>query len=366
MRSTVALLLACVVLASCARRQLGREAPTLELVIENPDRRDFEIFQVIGDRDVVIAPRSSVDRWVESLREGLYEVIVHDEGRAVGLPAPLLENVVPDARLSIRLPRLGVEDAKWVWIPAGVSLVGDILGIGQEDERPAHLVHVRELWFGRHEITNAEYAGFLNDPGVTVDARWLALDSLKCRVKRDDDSGRWTTDAPSMPIVTVSLAGAEAYCEWMTRRTGVRHRLPTEAEWEKAARGPRTMTYDYGHVFRRLAANQESGRLREVGVFGLRGFGLADLTGNAFEWVADTYESGAYESRRGRITEDPVVLRERNQADPAYHVLRGGSFVLDGIYLRNSFRMRQRPTVRTDDIGFRVVREAPPDREEKR
>lgn len=366
MRSTLAVLLACVVLASCARRPLGREAPALELAIENPDRRDFEVVQVIGDRDVVIAPRSSVERRVESLREGIYEVLVHDGERAVGLPAPLLEDVVPDRRLSIRIPRPGVEDATWAWIPAGVSLLGDILGVGQEDERPAHLVHLRELWVGRHETTNAEYVGFLNDLSVTVDEQWLALDSLKCRVKRDDDAGRWRTDAPSMPVVTVSLAGAEAYCDWMTRRTGVRHRLPTEAEWEKAARGPRTLTYDYGNVFRRLAANQESGRLREVGAFGLRGFGLADLTGNAFEWVADGYDSRAYESRRGRITPDPVVLRDRTEAAPAFHVLRGGSFVLDGMYLRNSFRMRQRPTVRTDDIGFRVVRESAPDREEKR
>src|SRR5262245_62067112 len=117
MRSTVALILGCVVLAGCDRRPIGREAPTLELAIENLDRSEFEVVQVVGDRDAAIAPRSSVERWSESLREGLYEVLVHDEGRSVGLPAPLLEGVVPDARLTIRIPKLGVEDAQWAWIP---------------------------------------------------------------------------------------------------------------------------------------------------------------------------------------------------------------------------------------------------------
>ena len=83
------------------------------------------------------------------------------------------------------------------------------------------------------------------------------------------------------------------------------------------------------------------------------GYGLLDVTGNAFEWTRDVYVF------------DPTIDREQVgqfHADgaEAYRVLRGGSFVLDGVYLRNSFRMRLRPDVRTDDIGFRVLREAAP------
>jgi hypothetical protein len=93
------------------------------------------------------------------------------------------------------------------------------------------------------------------------------------------------------------------------------------------------------------------------------GFGVADLTGNAFEWVADVYDPAAYAGRDGRITPSPFIRQATNATASPDHVLRGGSFVLDGMYLRNSFRMRQRPSVRTDDFGFRVVRESAPDTE---
>ncbi len=141
-----------------------------------------------------------------------------------------------------------------------------------------------------------------------------------------------------MPVVMVSFHGAEAYCAWRTETTGVVHRLPTEIEWEKAARGPSSFTYSYGNVDTRSLANQESGSLKATGSYAPSGFGLRDMTGNVFEWMANEYDPEA---------SDEIM----NQS------LRGGSFVLDGMYLRNSFRMRQSRTVMTDDIGFRVLRE---------
>ena len=91
--------------------------------------------------------------------------------------------------------------------------------------------------------------------------------------------------------------------------------------------------------------------------FGPHGFGCRDLTGNAFEWTADAYDATAYFACEGRIV-DASVLPPRGAAAPSpYRTLRGGSFVLDGMYLRNSFRMRQRAAVLSDDIGFRLVRE---------
>ena len=319
--------------------------------------------QVSGDDDVPIVDSQSTDLWRQEVRAGLYQVIVHDHGRRIGLPAPLLHGLVPEGRLTVTIPAIRTQDGTWAWIPGGISLMGDTIGVGQEDERPAHLVELPEFWIGRNEVTNADYVCFLNDPSVTVDEHWLAFDSLKCLVKRDAATRRWTTESPSFPVVTVSLEGAEAYCSWLTRRTSVHHRLPTEAEWEKAARGPRSGVYDYGSTYRRFAANQQSGRLREVNAYGLHGFGVADLTGNAFEWVADVYDPAAYAGRDARITPSPLIRQVKNTTEPPYHVLRGGSFVLDGMYLRNSFRMRQRPSVRTDDFGFRVVRESAPDTE---
>ena len=197
------------------------------------------------------------------------------------------------------------------------------------------------------------YAAFLQLRGAPPDPAWLALESHKCRVRPGPESGQWMTDAPAMPVVTVTLAGALAYCEWLSARTGVTHRLPSEAEWEKAARGPRSLTYAYGNVYRRRGANQESGHLREVASFPANDFGLFDMTGNAFEWTADSYDAEEY--RHHQLRPPRPASRESD-----LQVLRGGSYVLDGMYLRNSFRMRQSPALMTDDFGFRVVREAPP------
>jgi formylglycine-generating enzyme required for sulfatase activity len=144
---------------------------------------------------------------------------------------------------------------------------------------------------------------------------------------------------PDKPVVMVSLQGAQAYCRWLSEKTGQLHRLPTEIEWEKAARGPCSYVYSYGNVYSQSMSNQATGTLQPVGSYPANAFGLFDMTGNVFEWMSNRYDTEASEQ----------VMN---------HALRGGSFVLDGMYLRNSFRMRQCPSVMTDDIGFRVVRDS--------
>ena len=232
------------------------------------------------------------------------------------------------------------ENKAWVWIPAGPALIGDELGVGAQDEGRARIEYLRAYWMQPHEVTNKQYAQFLSDQ-TELDPRWIDLHSRQCRIQKISDSktDSFTTDAPNKPVVMVSFFGAQAYCQWLTSKTGRTHRLPTEIEWEKAARGPQSFVYSYGNRYLRFQANQESGKLRDVKQFNANGFGLYDMTGNVFEWMDNQYNPG-----------DPDATMN--------HALRGGSFVLDGMYLRNSFRMRQSPSVMTDDIGFRVLREA--------
>lgn len=226
------------------------------------------------------------------------------------------------------------------WIPGGPALIGDVLGVGAEDERPARIVEVSGFWMGRREVTNAEFAAFLSAQ-PDVDPRWIDLGSRKCRITGPaPGDGAYGTDATDLPVVMVSHFGAEAYCRWRTEVTGLHHRLPTETEWEKAARGPEGYTYAYGNVYTRALANQESGTLRPVASYAPNGYGLFDMTGNVFEWMGNEYAP------------------ERS-GEPMNQALRGGSFVLDGMYLRNSFRMRQSRSVMTDDIGFRTACDGP-------
>ncbi|MFO1030624.1 MAG: SUMF1/EgtB/PvdO family nonheme iron enzyme [Planctomycetota bacterium] len=263
------------------------------------------------------------------------------------LPLPLHRTAVRPATLELTVtpPPASAPLPGFVWIPPGPAVCGDVLGIGQEIERPARVRSFPGFWLGHHEVTNAEFAVFLDACGDAVDPQWLDLDSHQCRLRRAAD-GRWHSDAPQLPVVTVAHAGALAYCAHRTAATGLVHRLPSEWEWEKAARGPRSSTYAYGDVYRQAAANQESGELRPVGSHAPNGFGLVDMTGNAFEWVADVHPAADGANPAG--------------AAPSHRVLRGGSFVLDGIYLRNSLRMKLRPGVRADDVGFRVLLEPTP------
>jgi formylglycine-generating enzyme required for sulfatase activity len=322
----------------------GLAVAAMHLHIDNPARFDVAVAAVDDDRRVAVArPGTAADVRLELL-PGCYVVTATTPRGPVSLAAPLLPQALGrGGSLALRVPAVPAIDPEvaraFAWVPAGPALLGDTLGVGQEDERPARVAFVPAFLIGRCEVTNAEYAAFLDAVAPRWDPAWCAFDSRKCRLARGAD-GRWSTPAPREPVVTVSLAGARAFCDWRTAATGVRHRLPTEAEWEKAARGPGSHVFAYGNVYRRGAANQESGTLREVAASAADEWGIHDLTGNAFEWTGDPY--------RERPGAAPV---------PGFHVLRGGSFVLDGMYLRNSFRMRQRPDVRSDDIGFRVVRE---------
>lgn len=313
-------------------------APQCAVRIENPQAMTLALFQVTDDASERIRVLGKGKRHDLRLPQGVYWVEARHGDRVVRLPLPLHRRATRPEVLVVRVTPPPPPEDGWCWIPAGPALRGDVLGVGQEDERPARVTTVPAFWISRDEVTNAQFAAFLN-AAPQVDERWLSLKSRKLGIARKGE--RWTATRPNEPVITMSWFGAAAYCEWLTSTTGRTHRLPNESQWEKAARGPESFVYAYGNIYRTSGANQESGRLREVGSFGQNGFGVRDMTGNAFEWVADVYKNAP--------TAVPGL--------PPHRVLRGGSFVLDGMYLRNSFRMYHRPSVRADDFGFRVVRE---------
>lgn len=336
------LLVATCLVAACDRTALGPPPPVAHLRITNPDRMTLSLAAAQGDAAMPRLELGAGESHTLDLVAGAYMLHAQHHDGHLSLPVPLFANALPaDATLHVTVapPPHTAPPAGFVRVPAGPALVGDTLGVGQEDERPARIVDVPAFLLGAREVSNQEFAAFLTAAGRDIDPAWCAFDSRKFRCTRGAD-GTWSSDAPDLPVVTVSLAGARAYCDHRTRATGVRHRLPTEVEWEKAARGPESFVFAYGNVYRRAAANQESGTLRPCGAFAPNGFGLFDMTGNAFEWTSDEWRDAARPSRT---------------APGEFQVLRGGSFVLDGMYLRNSFRMRQRPDVRTDDIGLRVA-----------
>ena len=217
-----------------------------------------------------------------------------------------------------------------VLVPGGTFAMGS--EDGDSDERPIHDVTLDGFWIDRTEVTNAQYeecvaAGACNRSGYADDS---------------DFNGR------DYPVVGVSWYDAKAYCEWAGGR------LPTEAEWEYAARGPGAFTYPWGREFPICLRTQfdlcDSATI-PVGSrpAGESWVGAQDMAGNVWEWVSDWYDSGFYQNSPRRSPQGP--------SSGGFKVLRGGSWIGYEQYVRSASRNFNDPTYSDDDVGFRCTQE---------
>lgn len=311
--------------------RISVEPDYVRVNISNPERFAAELVRVEGNRQTIVLNLPQRPQQSLEIPLGAYQINYGSKNQfQLAIPAMLRDN-----ELTIELHATPKNRDDWCWIPKGETIIGDTLGVGSEDERPVRTMNLQGFWLGKTEVTNSHYADFLSSQ-VEVNPKWIDLESRKCRIQ--SNGPKFETDAPDLPVVMVSLHGAQAYCDWLSEKTQQTCRLPTEWEWEKAARGPGSFVFSYGNIYEQSRANQESGTLKQVGEYQPNAFGLHDMTGNVFEWMSNRYDP----------TQETRTMN---------HSLRGGSFVLDGMYLRNSFRMRQSPHIMTDDIGFRVLME---------
>jgi sulfatase modifying factor 1 len=208
------------------------------------------------------------------------------------------------------------------------------------DEAPSHKVNLKPFYISVTEITNIQYGRFLKATGHQAPLYW-------------EDKN---LNAPNQPVVGVTWFDAVAFCQWLTKVTGVTHKLPTEEQWEAAARGGLvsqpypwgSQAPDAGGVFRANFRTTPPGGTgfsftAPVGSFGANGYGLFDMAGNVSEWCQDRYVP----LRRGGPFK-PGVLR----------LLKGGSWINGPRDLRNAARQSAPPTYADGYIGFRVVRPA--------
>jgi formylglycine-generating enzyme required for sulfatase activity len=197
---------------------------------------------------------------------------------------------------------------------------------GAADERPLHRVYVRDVWLERHKVTNAEFAAFLNARGITTPdgVRRYDADDAEARIRlvlAAEQHAAWAADRgfEHHPAVEVSWYGARDYCAWRDRR------LPTEAEWEKAARGDDKRPYPWGTaaptpelaVFARAYNATERGDARPTAVSPHR---VEDLLGNLREWTSTTLRAYPYRADDGRepfAGAGRVVVRGASHDDPA-------------------------------------------------
>lgn len=257
-------------------------------------------------------------------------------------------------------PSSGVDGM--VLIPAGEFEMGDSIGDGWNRERPVHTVYVDAFYMDTYEVTNAEYAAFLNAKGKHTEAgrTWFDINSSDARI--DLVGGTYRTEAgyEDHPVVDVSWYGAMAYAQWAGKR------LPTEAEWEKAARGGLAgKRYPSGDTIDATKANYDRniGDTTPVGQYAPNGYGLYGMAGNVREWCLDAYDSGFYRNspRRNPIAGannigEMLNKFSNNNLTNVPRVLRGGSRFSGGFFVRVAFRGFYTPTFTDSTDGFRCAR----------
>jgi len=252
---------------------------------------------------------------------------------------------------------------RFVEIPAGEFVMGS--PEGDEDERPVRRVTLDTFHLAAHPVTNAQYAEFVRNTGhhapdvrdlpsfVTPSAEATFRELASPYIWRGGDLPK---DRGLHPVTLVTHADAVAYCVWLSTRVGRPVRLPTEAEWERAARGGIDgRRYPWGDEIDPSRCNflPDSGLkrmrgTRPVGTYPPNPYGLHDMSGNVWEWVADWYQADAY------ATGD--VMQPAGPASGTLRLLRGGSWVThDVLQLRCAHRHKVPPDTYAYSIGFRVA-----------
>jgi len=180
---------------------------------------------------------------------------------------------------------------------------------GPPDERPAHVVTLAAFRIGRLPVTNLQFAAFLNAEGLLATDGGQRYDSDDSDARIHNDGGTWRADAgyEHHPAVEVSWLGARDYCAWYNAR------LPTEAEWEKAARSGDRRRYPWGNAApdasrARFRAHFNATAAVTAHPAGTSPYGVADMAGNAWEWVSSAYRPYPYRNDDGRelLTPGPV------------------------------------------------------------
>ena len=214
-------------------------------------------------------------------------------------------------------PRIiwGIDDKEMILIPGGSLLMGR--DQGRENERPQHTVSIDAFYIDRYPVTQAEYQRFIQETGHTIPC--YKTEWADQEYNWDPDTKAPPADKLDHPVVIVGWEDAVAYTVWAQKR------LPTEAEWERAARGTEGLYWPWGNEFGQGNSNTKElkiGRTTSVYRFSPRGDsaeGVADMAGNVWEWTSSLYRPYPYNAQDGR--EGPAVK--------GWRTLRGGSWIND-------------------------------------
>jgi len=257
--------------------------------------------------------------------------------RMPGPDAQMEPTAAPVSPPPVQEPRQPFEP-EMVRIPAGEFLMGSDPQKdkdAQNNEQPQQRLHLPEYSITRTPVTNAQYAAFVRAENHRVPNHWK--------------KGAPPQSQYNHPVVNISWHDAMSYCRWLAEKTGRPYTLPTEAQWEKAARGADGRIYPWGNTFDSARCNTKEsgvGRTTPVGRYSPAGdspYGCADMAGNVWEWCLTKWR----DSYRQPEDNDPAGSESR--------VLRGGAFDFFSRLVRCAYRRSGSPNLHWEDYGFRVV-----------
>ena len=307
-------------------------------------------------------------------------------GEVVAITAELVK-----VQQEVKAPKAGdtwkdpVTGMEFVWVPGGSFEMGDLFGDGAEDEKHIRTVRLDGFWLGKCEVTNNEFKQFIDETGYETtaekegtgggisnygEADWAYMKGINWRhpIYPADE----IKDKMDHPVVQVSWDDAQAFVKWLSNKTGKKYHLPSEAEWEYAARsGGKKVKYAWGdkdpYVNGKKAGNIADESFKKVygnatiwegyddvyvytspvGEYAPNDIGLYDMSGNVWEWCEDVYIDDY--SKVG--TDKPIY-----KGSGSRRVNRGGSWRGTPMNLRASFRDDLTPAYGSRDLGFRLAR----------
>ncbi|KIO76752.1 sulfatase [Pedobacter lusitanus] len=360
----------------------------------------------------------------QKIKEQRDTVHTHDSGSSCSSSLPSRYGVpVMNTANRIVIAQKGSSKSKMVWIPGGSFVMGARDNEGRMDEYPAHEVKLNGFWMDETEVTNAQFEAFVKATGyVTVAERKPVWDEIKKDLPEGtpkpadeimvpsaltftpplhpvplDNASLWWSWTPGAnwrhpegpnqnirgredyPVTQVCWEDANAYAKWAGKR------LPTEAEWEYAARGGlKNAIYSWGNEpieKGRPKANTWQGSFPDkntnldnfqgvapVASFDANTYGLYDMSGNVWEWVADWYDGNYYQDLSNQITVNPKGPQQSfDPQEPLVpkKVTRGGSFMCNESYCKGyrvTARMKSSPDTGLQNTGFRCVSTKPKQR----
>ncbi len=302
---------------------IKRRGSSLEITLRRIDIKEERFLKTLTRSSTELSSSQIMGPWGRRLISASFNIelkkLLPPEGEEIDIDQQKQQKGIP---LSVKQKYPGM-----IYIPEGMVVVGT--KSGDPCEKPPHKIHLEPFYIGKYEVTNQEYREFVIESGHAAPQHW--------------EANQIPPGLEKHPVTWVSFEDAEAYCLWKSGR------LPSEAEWERAAHSKQPSLYPWGDEFDPNRANiwQEGRRgTAPVGSYplGASRFGAEDMAGNVFEWVNGFFRP--YPGSRTRFKE----------SDKHKRILRGGSWNFNQYYARTTHRFPRMGGEKSRSYGFRLAR----------